>query len=138
MYLPWLIVTAGGCSSNRFETPPVIDQPSNCRLNEQNVFPRPEVHDLLREYERVQLYTDEVPEELYTSDPGYRARRLEAMANDEFKAARDVFGTKQLPLYVVLVPQGGKFQAVVYPEGAINKPGEFVEFLKAGLGRAGQ
>jgi thiol:disulfide interchange protein DsbD len=110
---------------------------SNCRLNERNVLPLPEVQNLLREYERVQLYTDEVPDELYVSDPGYRARVLEARANDDFKSDKAVFGTQQLPLYVVLLPQaGGKLKAVVYPEGAINKPGEFIAFLKGGLERA--
>ncbi len=107
---------------------------SNCRLNEQNVLPLPEVQDLLREYERVQLYTDEVPAELYAGDPGYRARVLEARANDDFKSDKRVFGTQQLPLYVILLPQSsGKVKAIVYPEGAINKPGEFITFLKNGL-----
>jgi thiol:disulfide interchange protein DsbD len=107
---------------------------SNCRLNEQNVFPLREVQDAFREYERVQLYTDEVPEELYSSDPGFKTRKREAMANDDFKFDKRVFGTQQLPLYVVLVPQAsGKLKALVYPEGAINKPGEFVAFLKKGL-----
>jgi thiol:disulfide interchange protein len=110
---------------------------SNCRLNEQNVLPLSEVQSLLREYERVQLYTDEVPAELYSTDPGYRERVLEARANDDFKAEKNVFGTQQLPLYVIMLPQSsGKIMTKVYPEGAINKTAEFIKFLKAGLGRS--
>jgi thiol:disulfide interchange protein DsbD len=111
---------------------------SNCRLNERNVFPIPAVRELLLDYERVQLYTDEIPEVLYATDPGYTARRREAQANDAFKLHKDVFGTQQLPLYAVLLPRpNGKIQVVgVYPEGAINKPNEFIAFLKAGLDAA--
>jgi thiol:disulfide interchange protein len=109
---------------------------SNCRLNEQNIFPLSEVQNLLRDYERVQLYTDEVPEEFFATDPGYSVRRLEARANDDFKYDKRIFGTQQLPLYVVLVPQpSGKLKADVYQEGAINKPTEFISFLKQGLGQ---
>ncbi|HEV3386065.1 MAG TPA: hypothetical protein VG097_14695, partial [Gemmata sp.] len=104
---------------------------------EHNVFPLSEVRTLLRDYERVQLYTDEVPAEFFSADPGYYARKIEARANDDFKFDKSVFGTQQLPLYVILVPQSsGKLKADVYQEGAINKPAEFISFLKKGLGQA--
>jgi thiol:disulfide interchange protein len=109
---------------------------TNCRLNEENVFPLPEVQNLFREFERVQLYTDELPAELYASDPGFKARVLEARANGAFESAKSAFGTAQLPLYVILLPQSsGKIIARVYPEGAINEPAEFITFLKKGLGQ---
>jgi thiol:disulfide interchange protein DsbD len=112
---------------------------SNCRLNERNIFPLSEVQNLLREYQLVQLYTDEVPESTYAVDPGFDARRDEARANDDFKYDKQVFGTGQLPLYVVLVPEpSGKYKAEVYKEGAINNKDAFLAFLKNGIAEAGK
>ena len=46
-----------------------------------------------------------------------------------------MFGTQQLPLYVILDPQAdGKVNVVgVYDEGVINDVPRFVEFLKKPL-----
>jgi thiol:disulfide interchange protein DsbD len=103
---------------------------TNCNYNESNVFPQPAVKAELEKFERVRLYTDWLPANLYAADPGDRERRLEGLANDAFK--RDVFGTQQLPLYVVLQPRvsGGSVVLGVYPEGKINDPAAFVKFLK--------
>lgn len=103
---------------------------SNCKLNEGNVFPLPAVRAELQKFERVKLYTDDMPDTSYVSDPGNRARREEAEANGNFQNA--VFKTIQLPLYAVLMPQpDGKVKVIgVYREGKINAPGEFVAFLK--------
>ena len=103
---------------------------TNCKYNESNVFPQPGVKAELERFERVQLYTDWLPANLYAADPGERERKMEGRANGDFK--RDVFGTDQLPLYVVLLPQvsGGVKVLGVYPEGKINDPAAFVKFLK--------
>jgi thiol:disulfide interchange protein DsbD len=94
------------------------------------VFPLPAVRAELQQFEKVKLYTDEMPDAAYTADPGYRARKREAGANQDFQNA--VFRTIQLPLYAVLAPQpDGKVRVVgVYPEGAINDPAKFAAFLK--------
>src|SRR5258707_4959070 len=41
----------------------------NCKINEKNVFPKPEVKELFAKFVRVQLYTDTVPEEFYKKAP---------------------------------------------------------------------
>ncbi len=106
---------------------------TNCKYNEENVFTRPEVRDLLRRYALVQMYTDHVPAEFYTAPPGLPDREREADTNLLFQ--REVFGTEQLPLYAILEPQAdGKVKVVgVYDEGKINDVGRFVEFLKKPL-----
>jgi hypothetical protein len=60
-------------------------------------------------------------------------RQAEGEANLNFQ--RKVFGTEQLPLYVILEPTGGGGAKVlgVYDEGLINDPAKFAEFLKKPL-----
>ena len=41
---------------------------TNCKLNEKNVFPKPEVKDLLKKYTLVQLFTDKVPNKYYSAE----------------------------------------------------------------------
>jgi thiol:disulfide interchange protein len=107
---------------------------TNCRLNEKNTFPRPEVRELLKKYHLVQLYTDTVPGSLYDSIPDAVRQDEDAQANRAFE--KRIFGTTQLPLYVILKPEpGGKAVRVaeVYDEGKINNEAAFVEFLKRPL-----
>jgi thiol:disulfide interchange protein len=103
---------------------------TNCRYNEHNVFSKIAVHEQLQKFERVQLYTDEVPASSYATDPGRDLRTAEARANGRFQLA--VFGDIKLPLYAVLMPQpDGKLKLIgVYDEGKINDPDKFTEFLK--------
>jgi thiol:disulfide interchange protein len=106
---------------------------TNCKLNEREVFTKPEVKDLMKQYGLVQLYTDTVPETFYESDPGRDRRNADAEANLEFEKA--AFGEEQLPLYVILKPEAtGKTTVVgIYGEGKINDVPGFVQFLKDGL-----
>ncbi|MGL6094736.1 MAG: protein-disulfide reductase DsbD family protein, partial [Fimbriiglobus sp.] len=106
---------------------------TNCRYNENNVFTRPEVRALLEKYTLVQMYTDDVPANLYTIPPPAADRTAEAQANVGFQRA--VFGTEQLPLYAILEPQvsGGVRVVGVYEEGKINDVPGFVRFLSDGL-----
>ena len=105
---------------------------SNCKANERGVFTRPEVKDLLKQYQLVQMYTDDVPEVFYKNPPTLDQRRDEGSANLDFQDK--AFGTQQLPLYVILqrTPTGAKLVGT-YSEGKINKVIEFIEFLKAPL-----
>jgi thiol:disulfide interchange protein DsbD len=112
---------------------------SNCKLNEENVFTLNEIRELLRQYKLVQLYTDTVPDQLYTSAirsqfKGSTDRQeADALANRKFQDR--VFGTIQLPLYVILRPSAsGQIEIVDhYTEGKINNVGAFTEFLKKPL-----
>jgi thiol:disulfide interchange protein len=106
---------------------------SNCKLNERNVFPKPEIKELLKQYTLAQLYTDTVPEIFYDSAPGLDRRNADGRANLEFEDK--AFGQQQLPLYVILKPEPtGKTTVVgVYEEGKINDEPKLIDFLKNGL-----
>jgi thiol:disulfide interchange protein DsbD len=104
---------------------------TNCRYNEGNVFSKPEIRDLLKQYELVQLYTDTVPTQ-YVKDPSLREDFAEI--NREFQQQK--FNTLQLPLYVILqpLPDGQQTEVVgVYDEGKINDVARFAQFLKQPL-----
>jgi cytochrome c biogenesis protein CcdA len=106
---------------------------TNCKLNEREVFTKPEVKELFRRYALVQIYTDTIPDGFYESDPGLSRRDSDAAANLKFE--KDAFGEEQLPLYVILKPEPtGKTTVVgVYDEGKINNEPAFLEFLRKGL-----
>ena len=109
---------------------------TNCKANEKNVFPKPQVKELLNKYQLASMYTDDVPAAFYTSAVPLADRKAEAKANLQFQ--RDVFGTEQLPLYAILEPTatGAKVLAV-YPGGLIGggDVAGFVEFLQTPLGK---
>jgi thiol:disulfide interchange protein len=105
---------------------------TNCKYNEHSVFPQQSVRSELEQFERVQLYTDEVPAHAYATDPGNTARNNEGEANRKFQEA--LFGDIALPLYAVLVPQpDGKVKLLDTREGKINDPGAFAAWLKDSL-----
>ncbi len=103
---------------------------TNCKANEQTVFPRADIHAALMKYELVQMYTDDVPAEFYSSPLPTSAREAEGEANLKFQ--RKVFGKEQLPLYVILEPQAGGGAKVVgvYDAGLNTDPAMFAFFLK--------
>ena len=95
---------------------------TNCKLNEGDVFPRPEIHDLLQKYVLVRLYTDKVPKDLKSSTTG----------EDNLNLLHDKFGTGQLPLYAILRPKDdGGYQVLgTYLEGKISNVPGFAQFLE--------
>jgi len=103
---------------------------SNCKANEREVFPKPQVAKLMKKYSLVQLYTDDVPAEFYSGSPDQRDLKEEGEANGLFQDK--AFGTSQLPLYVILqpTPTGAKVVGV-YSEGKINNVEAFTQFLEA-------
>jgi thiol:disulfide interchange protein DsbD len=103
---------------------------TNCRINERNVFTRPEIRELFRKYQLVQMYTDVVPAEFYSSGTTDERREKDAAANLEFQKRK--FEDEQLPLYVILEPQPDGRVLVVdrYDEGKINDVEKFTEFLR--------
>ncbi len=107
---------------------------SNCKLNERQVFTKPEVQELLKQYRLVQLYTDTVPPEFYESFPDPKQQDADAKINSRFQESR--FGTIQLPVYVVLKPVPGSTAVEVvarYDEGKINNEAAFMSFLRTSL-----
>jgi thiol:disulfide interchange protein DsbD len=109
---------------------------TNCSYNENSVFTKPTVKELLLKYTLVQLYTDKVKQKLYTEEElqefgtSVARQKEEAAANRKFQGER--FNDTRLPLYVILQPLGdGKFREVArYDEGKINDPAAFVRFLR--------
>ncbi|HEY3788931.1 MAG TPA: thioredoxin family protein [Urbifossiella sp.] len=108
-------------------------QCTNCRYNESTVFTKPQVWSLMEKYERVALDAQfEVPAEIYYDPPSKADRHEESQINIEFRDK--LFGTEQLPLYVILMPQpDGKWKARSYIEGKINNVEGFKKFLQDGL-----
>jgi thiol:disulfide interchange protein DsbD len=106
---------------------------TNCKINEKNVFVKQDVKDLFKQYIRVQLYTDTIPENFYKEIPAEEKREKDAEMNQEFQ--KKAFKMEQLPLYAIVKPaDGGSFETVgVYDEGKINKVDKFIEFLKKPL-----
>jgi thiol:disulfide interchange protein len=108
----------------------------NCKVNERDIFPRPEIDELLRMYVLVQMYTDEVPLEFYSTPRSLAEREDEArIANQEFQRA-STGGDERLPLYMILepLPNGRTRVLDVYEESKINDPAAFAAFLRKPLG----
>ena len=109
---------------------------TNCKINENSVFTKSQIHQLFEPYIVVRMYTDTVPAAYYS--PELQAEL--ARDNRSKKDAKEVnlpfqiklFDTEQLPLYVVIEPQlDGRIRIVgIYDEGRINNEMVFAEFLK--------
>jgi len=94
---------------------------TNCKLNERNVFPRPEVEAAFGQHVLLKLYTDFTPEGLEQKPDAQGAMQLR---NERFE-------TSALPLYALVRPTNDGFEIVgKYEEGLINDVPGFVQFLK--------
>jgi thiol:disulfide interchange protein DsbD len=108
---------------------------TNCKINERFVFPLPAIREELQNFEKVKLYTDEVPASYYVTDPGGHAREAEAKANGNFQ--EHVFKDIALPTYLILMPQSdGTVKVLGMREGKINDATQFAAFLKDSLEKA--
>ncbi len=102
------------------------------------MFSQPEIKRLFEAYIFVQLYTDRVPNEFYA--PELRARFAKSLRRqiDDAEVAnagflRKVFGSIQLPLYVILEPRldSERIDIIgIYDEGLINNVNAFASFLR--------
>jgi thiol:disulfide interchange protein DsbD len=117
---------------------------TNCSLNEHNVFSKPEIRSLFQPYLLVQLYTDKVPDQFYSTAARRTFRGSVTRQSNDAKMVnlpfqRANFGSEQLPLYVILQPLPDNTIRVVgrYDEGKINNEAAFAEFLKEPLSSAG-
>ena len=114
--LPWLSDYDAALMQAKAEGKPLLIDftgytCTNCRLNEKNVFPRPQVQAELAKYVRVQLYTD---------------GGKDGPKNQSLQQAR--FGDVALPLYGVINSQTG---AVVDKVAGVVTPAAFQSFLAA-------
>jgi thiol:disulfide interchange protein DsbD len=110
---------------------------TNCKLNEKNVFTKPEIRNLFGSYLLVQLYTDKVPDKFYSAAArrqfaGGVTRQRDDATRINLSFQRAAFANQQLPLYVILEPLPDNTIRVVgtYKEGKINDEAAFAEFLK--------
>ncbi len=79
---------------------------SNCKWNEANIFPRPEIRKLLEKYHLVQLYTDRVPNRFFPAQALADNSGLDLKTGEEnLEFHRIAFGTIQLPQYLFLKPK---------------------------------
>lgn len=86
---------------------------TNCRLMEKTMFPRPEVAEVLEQFVRVKLYTDD-------REKGEERRAFQAK----------LFNTVSLPFYAVIQADG----TVLATEAYTTDASRYVDFLKKGLG----
>ncbi|HZZ82836.1 MAG TPA: cytochrome c biogenesis protein CcdA, partial [Gemmataceae bacterium] len=110
---------------------------TNCKINEKSVFTKSRITPLFEPYIFVKLYTDTVPPKYYARDlqpelasnPG-RSKSDAEVVNLPFQ--KKVFGTEQLPLYVILEPQLDNTIRIIsiYDEGRINNEVMFANFLE--------
>jgi len=75
---------------------------TNCRDNENRVFPRPEVRKELEKYVRVQLYNDTVPR------PGLSPAQAKEEAKRNWDWQDKTFGDVTTPLYIIFKPAKDK------------------------------
>ena len=88
-------------------------QCTNCRWMEKNMFPKPEVEELMKKFVLVRLYTD----------------RGDSINNRNQKMENERFGTIAMPLYAV-ISSDDKVQGTI---AFTRDTQEFVDFLKNGL-----
>jgi len=81
------------------------------------------VKELLSQYVLVQLYTDVIPQKYQPT--------TSTEENKEFMQSH--FGTLELPLYVILKPEGGRWELIDKTGGKINSVESFKDFLRKPL-----
>jgi hypothetical protein len=110
---------------------------ANCRYNEEAVFRKSEIKELLQSYTEVQIYTDGVPRKFYAPEvraqlalDSSRSNQDAEVVNQQFEHA--LVDTVELPKYAVLEPlPDGRVQLVgQYDESRILNPEAFAEFLR--------
>ncbi len=95
----------------------------NCRFMEVNIFPKEETHDLLKNFVRVQLYTDQIPE--------MQSDQAKLLLDKNRRLQADWFNDATMPAYAVVSPDGQTILSSY--KGKERSQGQFNRFLKAGL-----
>jgi thiol:disulfide interchange protein DsbD len=110
---------------------------TNCRANENRVFPLPAVRKELEKYVRVQMYNDSVPDRTLTAAQA----KEQADINSSFQS--NTFGDISTPLYVIFQPAkdapfaDGKLKGVEVDRrsGYISDVADFIKFLENPQGK---
>ena len=109
---------------------------TNCRSNEQTVFPRSDVQEVLKQFTRLQLYTDVVP------NPKLNSTQAKQQADRNTEWMSKMAGSVALPTYVVFVPDLKKpykedgtpnGKVLAKDDGFIYSPDNFIKVLGKGL-----
>jgi thiol:disulfide interchange protein DsbD len=93
---------------------------TNCRDNEKNVFTLPSVRGYLKDYVRVQLYTDTVPEK------GLSATEAAEQAERNSNLQGETFGDISNPFYAIILPDSSAAPFVETPEGKFKLNGKIL------------
>ena len=89
------------------------------QANEDMLFRRREIRDLVKGHVLVKLYTDQVPEQFYAGKVTAEQRQEDAVRNRNLQ--RDQFHTQAVPLYVLMAPQvDGSWKALAQHEGILD------------------
>ena len=79
---------------------------TNCKLNEKQVFSKPDVSKLFEKFHLVQLYTDRVIPEFIPAEALQMDRSIPAsLADAHATFRREFFQVEQLPFYVIVKPK---------------------------------
>jgi thiol:disulfide interchange protein DsbD len=106
---------------------------TNCRINEQDVFPRPEITSLMHKYKLVELYTDVVPAEFYSGPVDLERVKADGRTNYDFEDK--AFKNVELPLYAIIALEpGNRLRIVDTYGGRITNVEEFASFLRDNSG----
>ncbi len=94
---------------------------TNCRANENSVFPQLAVRTELERFVKVQLYTD------WNPSPGLSRAVAEAQGEANMELQNKTFGDVTLPMYVVIRPEKGQTNPIG-PDGKLR--GEVLMLVK--------
>ncbi|MBL8823919.1 MAG: hypothetical protein JNJ77_15135 [Planctomycetia bacterium] len=102
-------------------------------MNEKSFFSLPEIKTEFAKYTLLKQYTDTVPLEYYPVEK-LQATTIdvqEADAEKIKKFQKERFKDIQLPLYVIIEPDGDDFREVArYPLSVIRDASDFANFLR--------
>jgi thiol:disulfide interchange protein DsbD len=106
---------------------------TNCRRMEDNVWVKPEVGSLIREYVLIQLYVDERKIKMPADKVHYSEilrRKTDDLGywNGDFQASK--YGSNSQPFYVLT---GHDLVPLVKPQGAVFDAKAYAEYLQSGL-----
>jgi len=124
--LSWLIDYDAAAAESRHTGMPIFADftgwtCTNCRYMEKNIFPNPQVNELLKKFVRVRMYTDDQKEI-------ERSHRYQQMEEERFK-------TSALPYYAVFSPDE---KTIAKFDGMTADSEKFASFLSAAIAKSAE